>query len=99
MNKSETLRRNNFYSPCAYNGLACLSPPQRDENFKIQQVMTVTDKGHISDSFNLRPDKTRQALRKGSVIPYILFRPILEPVKSKQMTTIFYKESQICFQI
>jgi hypothetical protein len=61
----------------------------------MRQMMSVTDKGRISGGFDFRPDITSQALGMGSVIPYILFRPILEPAKGKQMTTILYKGLQI----
>jgi hypothetical protein len=91
----ETQRRINFYSPCASSSFAGLRPPQRDENGLKGQMMPVTDKRRISGGFNFRPDKTRQALGMGSVIPYILFRSILEPPKGKQVPEGFYKGFQI----
>lgn len=90
-----TLRRNIIYSPCAYCRLARIRPLKRDENWLKGLVKSLTDKGHISGGFTFRPDKTRQALEISSVIPYILFRSILEPAKGKQVPEGFYKRPQI----
>jgi len=93
--KVQQPRRNIFYSPCAVNRLAGIRPPQRADKCYMREAKSVTAMRIIRDSISLRPDLTIQAWGMGSVIPIILFRSIIKPAKSKQVSEGFYKGSQI----